>query len=126
MVMARLRTQTYEGAVKLLGDSHERVTIGNNTTIESDWMPVEGEEPGVNEQFVTVRLHGHAIVRLYEHGVAVRDCGYVTATTYERINAFLPPGWTAHRKDGRGYVARRLGSEVESVEGDAWLYVAQP
>lgn len=119
--MARLRTTTYEGAVKLLGDRHERVTIGNNTTIESDWFTTD--EHGVNERIVIVRLHGHAIVRLSADGVAVRDCGYVTTTTYDRINAFLLPGYRAGYKQGRGFVRNAGTGNREAVESDAWLWI---
>jgi hypothetical protein len=120
---AQMSVTTYEQAVAKLGDKHERVTIGHNTTIESDWHQDDTTAERVNERVVTVRLHGHAIVRLYEDGVAVRDCGYVTALTYQRINQFLPAGYQANIKDFAGRITNRRTGGYEAVSDDAWLWV---
>jgi hypothetical protein len=96
--MANL-TATEYGAVaeRLSRKQGDRALIGNNTTAR--WAgPVGGD--------ILVSLHGHSIVTLHADGsVSVRDCGYVTTTTYDRLSAFLRPlGLLVTRRGGTGRV----------------------
>ena len=106
--MATMKATTYTAASRLLG-SRSEVEVGNNTTAERS-----GDE-------IVVRLHGHAIIRLLaDDTVCVRDCGYVTTTTYDRLNRFAPAGWRLRRTGGGGYAEALRGARLV-VHGDRWL-----
>ena len=71
---------TYHELDAYLGKQHAR-TIANNTTAErADDGPA-----------IVVRLHGHEIARLWPRSVRVRDAGWQTPTTKDRLNRMLAP-----------------------------------
>lgn len=87
--MAKLAATTFAGLDKFLGNKSAK-TIGNNTTAERDGGPFDP---------ILVRLHGHEIASLFPDGtVNVRDAGYQTVTTKERINQFLPLPYRVSQK----------------------------
>jgi hypothetical protein len=122
--MTTLTTTTFDGAKALLASGPKTRTIGNNTTIEANTIDLLGREP---ERCILVRLHGHAIVALFPGGrVAVRDCGYVTATTYDRINQFLPWGWYATRRGGSGSLVNRNDARRnDDIVATVWVEVVE-
>lgn len=113
---------TYEQALAKLDkpNAAKAVVIGNNTTVERNTLN--------DEDILLVRLHGHGIVLLHANGdVSVRDCGYVTNLTYQRLHQFVPPGWVANIKQGQGRVYRRPMAEgrptVLTVKGQEWTRI---
>lgn len=123
--MAKLKSTDYRRLVELCKHGRRGTvtvgacTIGNNTTAELD-----------DDATVTIRLHGHPIVRLYESGdTAWTLAGWPTVTTRERVNQFLPIGqrvyqhrgeqrqsWPAFRFDRAGW---------RPVESDRWYRVSE-
>ena len=62
---------------------------------------------------VRVSLHGHTIAVFAADGrVAIRDCGYVTQTTYGRLSQLVPAGWRIRRNKGQGVVS--FGDDLRS------------
>jgi hypothetical protein len=121
--MANLTATNFDRARTLLAAGGPKVrVIGNNTTIE---VNTYSDEDYGTEPVILVRLHGHGIVLLFANGdVAVRDCGYVTTTTYDRINAFLPAGYGASRRGGSGTLINRRTNERQAISGQQWVRVA--
>lgn len=74
-----------EALLKMIEARHDDIArVGHNTTAETAW-----DEPGG----VVVYYHGHPIVRLHADGDrTLRDCGYRTITTKERLNLYAPTG----------------------------------
>ena len=82
----------YASAMSWL-DGRFAASIGHNTTVERD--------DSHGSRFVTVRYHGHAILRYYEGGdIALRHAGWVTSTTTLRLNMLTPHDWRVFRRDG--------------------------
>ncbi len=107
MAKKRLPKYTFKTLVEHLRTKSE-ATICNNTKVVRQNLhdPTQG---------IGMLLHGHKIAILYPNGyVAIRDCGYVTTTTYDRLNRVLPPGWQVSRKGGRGVVWS------DNSAGDIW------
>ena len=71
---------TYHALDAYLGNKHAR-TIAHNTTAERD-------DDG---HAIVVRLHGNEIARLCPRSVRVRDAGWRTSTTKDRLNRILEP-----------------------------------
>ena len=117
--MATLTATNFTAASNMLGSGPKVRRIGNNTTIEVNHLD--------DENVILVRLHGHAIVALHADGsVSVRDCGYVTTTTYDRINAFLPWGWYATRRGGSGrLVNRNDATRTDDIASTVWTRVSE-
>lgn len=89
--MAKLIATDYDGLRKACLRKGGGATIGNNT------------HALLMDEVVGVRLHGHLIAMLHPDGrVAIRDCGWVTTTTYDRLMQLVPAGWRVNRKGGQG------------------------
>ena len=101
--MARLLATNFQGLDSALGRRDAR-TIGNNTTAERDFGTI------------LVRLHGHAIARLFEDGsVTVSDAGWQTVTAKESVNQFLPRPFRVEQKN-RTWNVHNIGT------GEAWPF----
>ena len=102
---------TYGDIVALIrGRKNDTVTLGNNTTATWDW----------ENDTVTVRLHGHAIVRIHEDdSVDIRHCGCVTATTFDRLRRFVPAGYRVSRKGGMGALTNAYSTR--GIYGLEWV-----
>jgi len=100
--MAKLAGTTYQELDRILVKDRTK-TIGNNTTAH------RGDD-GV----IYVYLHGHNIVDLHRDGlVMMRDCGYQTVTTKERLNQFCPLPYRVSQKDHRWFVVDvKTGDEM--------------
>lgn len=95
MAKKRLPHYTFRTLVEHLRTKSE-ATICNNTKVvrQDERDPTQG---------IGLLLHGHKIAILFPDGnVAIRDCGYITTTTYDRLKRVLPPGWEITRKGGQG------------------------
>jgi len=91
--MAKLAGTTYQELDRILVKDHTK-TIGNNTTAH------RGDD-GV----IYVYLHGHNIVDLHKDGaVVLRDCGYQTVTTKERLNQFCPLPYRVSQVDYEWFI----------------------
>lgn len=101
--MAKLARTTYQELDRILVNDRTK-TIGNNTTAH------RGDD-GV----IYVYLHGHNIVDLHKDGaVVLRDCGYQTVTTKERLNQFCPMPYRVSQVDYEWFVVNvRTNEKME-------------
>ena len=105
--MAKLAGTTYQELDRILVKDRTK-TIGNNTTAH------RGDD-GV----IYVYLHGHNIVDLHKDGaVVLRDCGYQTVTTKERLNQFCPMPYRVTQKDWTWFVVDVKTREMMDWPGD--------
>lgn len=105
--MAKLAGTTYQKLDRILVKDRTKA-IGNNTTAH------RGDD-GV----IYVYLHGHNIVDLHKDGaVTLRDCGYQTVTTKERLNQFIPMPYRMTQKDWTWFVVDVKTREMMDWPGD--------
>lgn len=103
--MAKLAGTTYQELDRILVKNHTK-TIGNNTTAHRG-----------DDDVIYVYLHGHNIVDLHKDGaVALRDCGYQTVTTKERLNQFCPMPYRVSQVDYEWFIF-----DVEMMEKMEWV-----
>lgn len=100
---------TYQAILAQL-TGHDSVTIGLNTV--ASWSDDHG---------IAVSLHGNEIIRLYPTQVAVRHCGYITHTTQDRLNRFLPVKVRATIKNGD--MRLLSGDEMCPIQETGWVFV---
>lgn len=103
---AKIKTQikSYQDAKEFLGDKKER-PIGHNTRIEIDTL-------NLGHEVITVKYHGNSIVNLYPDGtISLHNCGWYTSTTKDRLNWFLPYGFTLYQHNYRWILQRRHWSD---------------
>lgn len=113
--MANLIATDYAGIVKILGPSGS-AKIGNNTT--ATLVPSNVTDA----QDIEVRLHGHKIAVLDLRGrVAIRHCGHVTATTFDRLRQLVPAGWKLNYSKGWARATNTVTCLVEDIDADRWL-----
>lgn len=93
---------TYRQLDAYLGDEVER-GLCNNTRARRD--NTDGIET------IEITLHGHTIASLGQYSVYVRDAGWQTPTTKDRINRFLPRGYYVFQQDYVWYIHTPLGNE---------------
>lgn len=120
-----LDTTTYEAAERRL-HGRDSVRIGHNTVLHR-----------ASTEAIAVRYHATDIVTVTEDGWAILDTrGWHTVTTWSRINALLPSGWTVWSKRGLRHlyfggqpVARYLDgiavnvySGAVGIRKDRWTY----
>lgn len=96
---------TYHALDAYLGSRRAR-TIAHNTTAERDGRDI------------IVRLHGNEIARLCPRSVSVRDAGWQTPTTKDRLNRILEPCGARIEQRGWAWSLRRDG-RIEPWTGDA-------
>jgi hypothetical protein len=104
------------GFARLAGliDGHGRARIAVNTTAYR-W----------DDHTIAVALYGHTIVLVHDDDtVSLRHAGYVTATTFDRLHRFLPPGWAATRAGGNPRVVHIATGETVALDADTWTRVA--
>lgn len=92
-------------------------TIANNT--------VALRQPNMirDTDVFSVYLHGREIAIVCPDVVYVRDCGYVTRTTYDRLKRLVEPfGATVRRKGGVGLLTLSCG-HVLAVGDGSWVEV---
>jgi hypothetical protein len=99
----KLKGTTYEALAGYLGNRPGRRTIGNNTTAEL-----------TGNGAVEVYLHHKLIATLHDGIVILRDAGYQTATTKERLNQLAPPRVLIYQRDCEWYI------DTADVEGAPW------
>ena len=93
------------------------VTIGHNTTAMRSVV-------NRGQCAFGIRLHGHLIALVYPEAVFVRDCGYVTTTTYDRLKRLVAPfGATVYRRKGAGMIVLRDGQTLAIGSGN-WTWAA--
>lgn len=107
------RPTNHADALALLGSRDSR-KIGHNTTLER----LEGGTIGV-------RFHDTIIVRFYASGsLDLNSGGYRTNTTKERINRYLPEGYSLYQ---RAKVWRIQGPDkIEQDFNDGVMVMAAP
>lgn len=101
---------TYTELVHALGDRDAR-TIANNT------VAFRGQNDAI-----LVALHGHAIARFTADEVALRHCGYLTTTTFDRLRRLAPAGWSITRAQGNPRAVK--GASSISLDDSAWTVIA--
>lgn len=114
--MANLATMptTWAALTSKVGTGSD-VRIGHNTTATY--------APSGNEPAYVIALHGHSIVRVFASKVAVRHCGWVSVTTFDRIRRFLPAGWSAGFAGGDPHVRNYRTGERHAVDSSEWVAV---
>lgn len=81
----------------------ERVRIAHNT-----FLAVNIFERPEERDTISVILHNTAIVRFHSDGrITLNSGGYQTATTKDRINKFLPPGYSLYQQHGQWWIEPR-------------------
>ena len=56
---------------------------------------------------VSVLFYGHPIIFYWHNGeIDVSACGYRTYTTKDRLNKFLPPGFSVYQRKHQWYLSR--------------------
>lgn len=91
--------KTYQQAKDYLGNKKER-PYAHNTRIEIDSLDL-------GHDVITVKYHGNPVVNLFPDGtITYNSCGWKTLTTKERINWFLPDGFTLYQEKSVWYISR--------------------
>jgi hypothetical protein len=111
-----MKATDYEG-IKALCMRTGGAMLANNTHAYLSPSAVDGVSVDIG-----IRLHGHLIAYLAEDGrVAIRDCGYVTTVTYDRLAQILPEGWRVGFARGRGTATNLVANTVEYVQAEDWI-----
>jgi len=56
---------------------------------------------------VSVLFYGHPIIFYWHNGeIDVSSCGYRSCTTKDRLNKFLPPGFSVYQRKHQWYLSR--------------------
>ena len=85
---------TYKQIDAYLGSKDAR-TIANNTTARRGESSDASATP-----IISVYLHGHEIATLASRWIGIRDAGWQTVTTKDRLNRLLAPiGYSISQKD---------------------------
>jgi hypothetical protein len=96
--------KTYEQAKRYLGNKKER-PYAHNTRILMDSL-------NMGHNVITVTYHGNAIVDMFPDGTtSYNSCGWKTLTTKERINWFLPEGFTLWQEKSVWYIGKHWGEK---------------
>ncbi len=117
--------KNYAQALEYLGGKKER-PYAHNTRIEIDTL-------NLGHEVVTVKYHGNPVVNMFPDGTnTYSSCGWKTSTTKERINWFLPDGFSlyqeksvwhiANRNKGEGYVF----ADGIAIDSNGSVYNAAP
>ena len=115
--MPYLREWTYEELAKYFEGKEGSRTFANNTTIEKQHIEANSITP--KSIYFVVRLHGSAIIFIYEDKVSIIHKQRKTQTTKERMNRVLIPlGYNLYQKQFVWYVHNRsTGEKVPYFEG---------
>lgn len=74
--------------------------------------------------YYEVRLHGHTIAVVTANNVAVRHCGYVTTTTFDRLKRFVPAGWGVSRANGEPHAFHVASGTVAPITSTLFTVLA--
>jgi hypothetical protein len=122
---ARLKAdiRSYEDADRFLGNKDTRQLAANT------WVQRSPDEEG-KPKLIVVVLHRTSIVSYFSDGrIMLNSGGYETATTKDRINKLLPPGYSLYQEknkwwlEPRGHRESRIGfydGMVLSPFGGQW------
>lgn len=94
--MNKKSIHSYADAAEFLGSKNER-PFAHNTRIIRDTLQM-------GHDVITVTYHGHPIVNFYPDRLTLSSCGWMTSTTKERLNWFIPQGWRVYQEKGVWYV----------------------
>ena len=95
--------KNYQQALEYLGGKKER-PYAHNTRIEIDTL-------NLGHEVITVKYHGNPVVNMFPDRIAYSSCGWKTSTTKERINWFLPDGFTLYQEKSTWYI-RKHGTSL--------------
>lgn len=110
------KIKSYQDAKEYLGNKKER-PYANNTRIEIDTL-------NLGHDVITVKYHGNSIVNFYPDSTSsFSSCGWKTATTKERINWFLPDGFSLYQEKSVWYIEDYLWSNTQGrVVNGKWIF----
>lgn len=114
--MANLKATTFSDLRRLLGDRHpNQIKIGHNTTAENR---ADGS--------ILIRLHGHAIVNLFNDGhLRFTLAGRPTVTTRERVNQFIRPvGANVFQENWSQYWQAASSGAPALLDSGEWIELA--
>lgn len=103
--MAHMAATSWDALDRLLGDKN-KVKVGNNTFAYRLHLVS-------NDGGISVEYHGHPIVEFNPHDrtVTLRDCGWQTHTTKERLNQFAPQPIRIWQNRGEWFWMSRVDPE---------------
>src|SRR5688572_19351162 len=102
------KIKSYQDAKQYLGNKKER-PYANNTRIEIDSL-------NLGHEVITVKYHGNPVVNFYPDGTSsFSSCGWKTPTTKERINWFLPDGFSLYQSKSIWHIENYATNE-------SWLF----
>jgi hypothetical protein len=94
------KIKSYQDAKQYLGSKKSR-PYANNTRIEIDTL-------NLGHEVITVLYHGNGVVNFFPDGTTTfNSCGWKTSTTKERINWFLPDGFSLYQSKSVWYLSQR-------------------
>lgn len=93
------RITSYQNGLSFLGGKNER-PIAHNTRIELD------------QGFLKIKYHGNPIVELHPDRIILSSCGWMTSTTKERLNWYIPDGYYIYQESGIWYIRNRDDDSV--------------
>jgi hypothetical protein len=115
---AKMKKQikSYQDAKQYLGSKKSR-PYANNTRIEIDTL-------NLGHEVITVLYHGNGVVNFFPDGTTTfNSCGWKTPTTKERINWFLPDGFSLYQEKSVWYIEDYLWSNTQGrVVNGKWIF----
>lgn len=99
-VIANKNVKSYEQALRFLNGKKER-PFAHNTRIEFEDGNLQ------NGGVVVIKYHGNPITIFHPDLTIFSSCGWKTSTTKERINWFLPDGFSLWQEKSVWYISDR-------------------
>lgn len=87
----KIQIKSYADVLEFMQGKQER-PYAHNTRIES------------NDGFYTVTYHGNPIVEIHPDKIVLSSCGWKNLTTKERLNWFIPEGYSVYQERGGWYI----------------------
>lgn len=100
--------KSYQQAKEYLGDKTNR-PYAHNTRIKWDSI--------LQDDIIMVTYHDNPIVHFHPEVISLFSCGWMTPTTKERLNWFIPQPWNIYQRSSVWY-ARNYQTQKEYVFAD--------
>lgn len=94
-------------------DKSKGKPIANNTRLYETKNSLMLDTGGIGGY--EIRLHGNVIMRIFLHHIEIYDGGWKTRTTKDRLNQFLPSGYTVYQKDWEWYLQHSDGRTLTTL-----------
>lgn len=97
------KIKSYNDAMEYLGGKSER-PLAHNTRIELD------------SGCFKIKYHGNTIAELHPEKIVLSSCGWMTLTTKERLNWFIPDEYYIYQEKGVWYVRNYVKDETMTFQ----------